>query len=156
MSEQKSNDVRQTCLNLITNTLVCQLTTIDSAGYPQTTAMYNLRCAQKYSSLVDLFKGQENDFMIYLSTGMQSPKMVRMKANPKVSVYFCAPDQLLGVMLGGEIEVITDQQLKNRIWQKDWTMYYPSGPEGPEYGIIKLVPKVVRGWSKSGPLEVKI
>lgn len=147
---------KQTCLDLITNTLVCQLTTIDSAGFPQTTAMYNLRYAKQFPSLADLFKGQDNDFVIYLSASMQSPKMARMKANPKVSIYFCAPDQLLGVMLGGEIEIITDQKLKNRIWQDDWTMYYPSGPEGPEYGIIKLVPKVVRGWSKSGPLVVKI
>jgi general stress protein 26 len=153
---QASNDVRQTCLNLITNTRVCQLTTIDSAGFPQTTAMYNLRCAKQYPSLVDLFKEEDNDFVIYLSTGMQSPKMARMRANPKVSVYFCAPEQLVGVMLGGEIKIITDQKLKNRIWQKGWTMYYPNGPEGPEYGIIKLVPTVVKGWSKSGPLEVKI
>ncbi len=153
---QVSEDVRQTCLSLTTNTFVCQLTTIDSAGFPHTNAMLNLRYAKQYPSLVDLFKGQDNDFVIYLSTGMQSPKMARMKSNPKVCVYFCDPDQVLGLMLGGEIEIITNQELKNRIWQKGWTMYYPNGPEGPEYGVIKLTPSIVKGWCKGRPLEVKI
>ena len=49
-------------------------------------------------------------------------------------MYFCDPDQIIGFMLGGEIEIVTDPQLKRRIWQDGWTMYYPNGPEGPEYG----------------------
>jgi general stress protein 26 len=153
---QVSNDVRQTCLSLITNTRVCQLTTIDSAGFPHTNAMNNLRYAKEYPSLVDLFKGQDNDFVLYLSTSMQSPKIARIRANPKVSVYFCDPNQIVGLMLGGVIEIITDQKLKNQIWQKGWTMYYPGGLEGPEYGVIKLVPSIVKGWNKGRPLEVKI
>jgi general stress protein 26 len=58
-------------------------------------------------------------------------------------------------MLGGQIEIITDQKLKNRIWQKGWTMYYPSGPEGPEYGVLKLTPSIVKGWCK-GTFEIKL
>lgn len=153
---QVSDDIKQTCLNLITNTFVCQLTTIDSDGFPHTGAMNNLRYAKEYPSLANLFDEKDNDFVLYLSTGMQSPKMARMMANPKVCVYFCDTNQLIGLMLGGEIEIITDQKLKNRIWQKGWTMYYPNGPEGPEYGVIKLAPSIVKGWDKNGPFEIKI
>jgi general stress protein 26/ketosteroid isomerase-like protein len=153
---QVSNDVKQTCLSLITNTFVCQLTTIDSAGFPHTSAMYNLRYAKEYPSLVNLYEEEDNDFVLYMSTSMQSPKMSRMKANPKVSVYFCDANQLVGLMLGGEIEIITNQELKNRIWQKGWTMYYPNGPEGPEYGVIKLVPSIAKGRGKNGPFEIKL
>jgi general stress protein 26 len=117
--------------------------------------MLNLRYAKEYPTLVDLYKGEDNDFVLYMSTGMQSPKIARIRANPKACVYFCDPNQILGLMLGGEIEIITDQKLKNQIWQKGWTMYYPSGPEGPEYGVIKLVPSMVKGWQK-GPFEIKI
>ncbi len=151
----RENDVKQTCLNLITNTFICQLTTIDSAGFPHTSAMLNLRYAKEYPSLVDLYRGEDNDFVIYMSTSMQSPKIARMRVNPKVCVYFCDTNQLIGLMLGGEIEVITDQKLKERIWQKGWTMYYPNGPEGPEYGVVKLVPSIVKGWC-NGPFEIKI
>jgi general stress protein 26 len=147
---QVSNDIRQTCLSLMTNTFVCQLTTIDSEGFPHTSAMNNLRYAREYPSLVSLYKQEDNDFVLYLSTNMQSPKVARMKANAKVSVYFGDSDRFVGLMLGGDIEIVTDQQLKNRIWQKGWTMYYPNGPEGPEYGIVKLVPRIIKGWCQTG------
>jgi general stress protein 26 len=153
---QVSDDVKQTCLSLMSNMPVCYLTTIDSEGFPHTNAMNNLRYARQYPSLVDLYKEENNDFVLYLSTSMLSPKMARMKANPKVSIYFCDANQLVGLMLGGEVEIITDQELKNRIWQKGWTMYYPNGPEGPEYGVIKLVPSIAKGRGKNGPFEVKI
>jgi general stress protein 26 len=153
---QVSNDVKQTCLNLITNTFICHLTTIDSAGFPHTSAMNNLRYAKEYPTLLSLYEEEDNDFVLYMSTSMQSPKMARMKANPKVCVYFCDANQLIGLMLGGEIEIITNQELKNRIWQKGWTMYYPNGPEGPEYGAVKLVPSIATGWGKNGPFEIKL
>jgi general stress protein 26 len=153
---QVSKDVKQTCLSLMSNMPVCHLTTIDSAGFPHTSAMNNLRYAKEYPSLVNLYEEEDNDFVLYMSTSMQSPKMTRMKANPKVSVYFCDANQLVGLMLGGEIEIITDQKLKNRIWQKGWTMYYPNGPEGPEYGVVKLAPSVVKGWCQNGPFEIKL
>lgn len=151
----EEKELKQTCLNLITNTFICELTTIDSAGFPHASAMLNLRYAKEYPTLVDLYKEEDNDFVIYMSTGMQSPKMARIRANPKACIYFCDTNQLVGVMLGGEIEIITDQKLKNRIWQKGWTMYYPKGPDDPTYGIIKLAPSIVKGWC-NGPFEIKI
>lgn len=150
-----SKDMKQTCLSLMSNIPVCHLTTIDSEGFPHTSAMNNLRYAKQYPSLVKIHEEDDNDFVLYLSTNMQSPKMSRMQTNPKVSVYFCIPDQILGFMLGGEIEIIKNQELKNRIWQKGWTMYYPNGPEGPEYGVIKLLPSVVKGWRQNGTFEIK-
>ena len=159
-TEQKTTspgqDIKDMCLELIQSTFACQLTTIDTQGLPYTTAMNNLRCAKEYPALVSLFEGQDNDFVLYLSTSMQSDKMARMQANPKVSAYFCESNSFLGVMLAGEIEIITDQGLKDRIWQEGWTMYYPNGPHGPEYGIIKLEPTLVRGWCRNQPFEFKL
>lgn len=153
---QVSKDVKQTSLNLINNMPVCHLTTIDSEGFPHTSAMNNLRYARQYHSLVEVHEEEDNDFVLYLSTSMQSPKMKRMQYNPKVSVYFCDANQFVGLMLGGEMEIVTDKALKNRIWQKGWTMYYPNGPEGPEYGVVKLVPSTVKGWCQNGPFSFEL
>jgi general stress protein 26 len=149
-----NDDIRSQCIDLITNTPVCELTTINAKGFPYTTAMNNLRDKNLYPDLVDLFDGQDNDFIIYMSTSNKSAKMTRILANPKVSVYFCNDVQHHGLMLGGEIEIISDQELKNKIWQKGWTMYYPNGPEGPEYGVIKLSPTIVKGWNCTGKFEL--
>ena len=149
-------DIRSQCMALMANSPSCELTTIDADGFPHTTAMNNLRNKNLYPDLVELFKGQDNDFIIYMSTANQSYKMTRMLANPKVSVYFCDAPRFHGLMLGGEIEIITDQRLKNKIWQKSWTMYYPNGPEGPEYGIIKLTPTIAKGWSCTGKFKLNL
>ena len=149
-------DVRRICLDMMTAARACYLTTMDADGFPQTTAMLNLRCAHDYPSLVPLYEEANNAFLLYLSTGMESGKMARMQANPKVSVYFCNPGRIVGLMLGGEIEIVTDQALKNRIWQEGWTMYYPNGPEGPEYGVIRLAPTLIKGWRVGQPFEIHL
>lgn len=154
--EPLDTDVKQTCLDLMTTAPACYLTTIDVDGFPQTTAMLNLRCAKQFPALVALHEESDNEFLLYLSTAAQSAKMARMQANPKVSAYFCDPDQIVGLMLGGTIESVTDQDLKNRVWQEGWTMYYPSGPEGPEYGVMRLAPTVVKGWFRNEPFELNL
>lgn len=148
-------DIRRTCIDLMAASPACCLTTIDPDGFPQTTAMNNLRCAREYPSLAPLYEEADNPFLLYMSTAMQSGKIARMQANPKVSVYFCDAGQIIGFMLGGEIEIVTDQALKNRIWQDGWTMYYPNGPQGPEYGVVRLAPTTVKGWCRNQPFELK-
>ena len=118
--------------------------------------MNNLRCVKNYPSLVPVHAECDNDLALYMSTSVNSPKMTRMQSNPKVCVYFCDPDQIIGLMLGGEIEIVTDPRLKNRIWQEGWTMYYPNGPEGPEYGVIKLAPATVKGWCRNTTFELEL
>ncbi|MBN1362254.1 MAG: pyridoxamine 5'-phosphate oxidase family protein [Sedimentisphaerales bacterium] len=145
LQTSERQDVRETSLHLIATVPVCGFTTLDADGYPHTTTMYNLRCAAEYPSLVDLHAAEDNDFCIYLATANQSAKMARLKANPKVSLYFSDADQFISLMLGGDIEVIEDQTVKDRVWQEGWTMYFPSGRQGPEYGVIKLAPSVVKG-----------
>lgn len=154
--KEPKQDVRESCLDLIAALPICHLTTVDEHGYPHTTAMLNLRCAKEYPGLVDLHAEDRNDFCVYMTTANRSPKMARLKGNPKVSLYFCDADQIIGLMLGGDIAVIEDQALKERIWQDGWTMYYPNGPQGPEYGVIKLAPKIAKGWCRNQPFEIQI
>jgi general stress protein 26 len=79
-----------------------------------------------------------------------------MMAEVRVSLYFCDADNIIGLMLGGDIEVIEDQPLKERIWRDGWTMYYPNGPQGPEYGVIKLAPRIAKGWCRNQPFEIEV
>lgn len=150
------SNAQRVCVDMMTASRACYLTTIDTDGFPQTTAMLNLRCAHDYPSLVPLYEEADNPFLLYMSTGMQSGKMARMQANSKVSVYFCDPGAIIGFMLGGEIEIVTDQALKHRIWQDGWTVYYPNGPEGLEYGVIRLAPTVVKGWRVGQPFQIQV
>lgn len=122
------------------------LTMIDSNGFPQTRAMLNLRNTKKYPELIDIFQQHKSDFLVYFTTNMSSPKIERIKKNPKVCVYYCKPEEWLGLMIAGTMKIVDDRDIKNELWQNNWTMYYPGGVEDPDYIILQLQPKFIKGY----------
>ena len=117
--------------------------------------MVNLRNKEQYSDLTSAFEEHQEDMLIYVTTGTSSDKFKQIKANPKVSVYFCNPQQIQGLMLTGEIEVVTDMDIKKQLWQDDWKIHYPGGPEGSEYNILCLKPSGVKFWSIPMPESIE-
>jgi len=59
-------------------------------------------------------------------------------------------------LLVGNAEEIDDLDLKKRIWQDEWKIHWPGGPEDPEFIILKLLPEWAKGWYKEGPFEFKL
>jgi general stress protein 26 len=46
-------------------------------------------------------------------------------------------------------------ELKNRIWQDEWKIYYPQGPSDPDYTILRLLPIKAKGWHKDRPFAFR-
>lgn len=122
----------------------CYLTTIDDLGFPQTRAMLNLRNSGLYPNLVPLFKKHNNDHLVYFTTNASSQKIIQIKNNPKVSVYYAKPIEWRGLMLGGTMEIVEEQAIKDALWQDSWTMYYPGGPTDDDYAILGLTPDILK------------
>ncbi len=120
------------------------LTTIGPDGYPNTRAMLNLRNAKKYPALVSFFKNHADDFLVYFTTNTSSAKVAQVKENRKASVYFCKPDEWRGLMVCGDLELVSDPGVKRELWQPEWTMYYPGGPDDADYAIMALRPVFVK------------
>jgi general stress protein 26 len=154
----EEKELKQKCLSLMQQAEAVYLSTVDSDGYPQTRAMVNLRNKQQYQDLEDIFAADEDDFLIYMTTDTASGKFKQIQANPKASVYFCDPKEIKGLLLVGEIEVVTDKDIKRKLWRDDWKIYYPSGPDGPEYTILALRPKQATCWfvPMPAPAELKL
>ncbi|MFX1243187.1 MAG: pyridoxamine 5'-phosphate oxidase family protein, partial [Promethearchaeota archaeon] len=92
----------------------------------------------------DFFNGLNNEFEIYISTNTSSSKTDHIKKNPKICVYYCDPEDFKGVMFGGEVEVIEDMKIKEKIWLDWWTRYYFKGLEDPDYTLLRLKPKTAQ------------
>jgi general stress protein 26 len=148
-------EMKQKCLKLMETADAAYFSTIDSDGFPQTGAMVNFRNKEQFSDLTSTFEGHEEDFLIYLTTDTASDQFKQIKANPKVSVYFCNPQQIQGLILTGEIEVVTDMDIKKQLWQDGWKVYFPGGVEGPEYNVLRLKPASLEFWSVPMPKPVK-
>jgi general stress protein 26 len=146
-------EVRKTSLELMESSKAAYLTTIDSEGYPITRAMFNLRNKEQFPELSEFFSEQDNEFVIYISTNTSSSKIDHIRKNPKISVYFCEPEDFKGIMLGGEAETIDDIEIKQKLWLDWWTKYYTKGLEDPDYTLLKLNPKTARFYYKLNKVQ---
>ncbi len=137
-------DAKRLSLALMETAEAAILTTIDPDGFPQTRAMFNLRRAHQFPGLASLFNKHKDDFLVYFTTNTSSPKTAQIKSNPRVSVYYHKPSEFRGLMLSGEMELVTDSREKESIWLPGWEMYYPGGVHDPDHTVLKLVPLIAK------------
>ena len=126
---------------LIENSLIAYLSTIDSDGFPITRALLNTRYSERYPEFSEFYDKLEDKYVVYFSTNTSSSKIDHIKENPKVAVYFCDTEEFKGVMLGGKIEIVDNMDIKREFWTDASIRYYPKGLEDPDYTILKFKPK---------------
>lgn len=103
------------------------LCSVDGDGYPNMKAMLKPR---KRNGLKEF----------YFSTNTSSMRIKQYRENPKASIYFYHKGLIkyVGVMLKGQMEVLTDQTSKDMIWKKGDTMFYKEGVTDPDYCVLKF------------------
>ncbi|MHC4751093.1 MAG: pyridoxamine 5'-phosphate oxidase family protein [Planctomycetota bacterium] len=153
----EEKEVKQACLKLMETVDVIYLSTIGSRGFPHTRIMSNLRNKKEYPALVEIFGHHKEDFLIYMVTSSSSAKMQQIRANPKVSVYLSVhssiPSEFHCLMLSGEIEEVSDKQLKKQLWGDGWEVFWPGGADDPEFTVLMLMPAFAKGGYKEAPFE---
>jgi general stress protein 26 len=126
------------CLKLMEGFSIVNFSTIDKNGFPSTRAMLNLRNKQAYPHLTALYELEANPLTVYLTTNTSSEKFGEIQQNGKACLYFCEARAFHGVLLQGTVEIVTDNDLRQKAWQKGWEMYYPQGDS--DYTLLRFVP----------------
>ena len=132
------------------------LSTIDPVKGPQIRAMLNLRCKKQYPELAFLYRSTKDRFLAFFTTNTSSSKIRQIKKQQQASVYYCIPGNWHGFMIGGMIEVVKDNKIKHAAWQKGWEMYYPKGSDDPDYTLLRLRPKYIKGWLSPQKFEIEL
>jgi general stress protein 26 len=143
----KKEEIMEFAIQLINTTKVAYFTTV-SDGVPYTRALENLRNEKKFPKASKMFAKHRDDLLIYFSTNTSSTKVKQIQKNPAVSAYYCKPTEYIGVMLGGIIKIITDQKIKEGLWEEGWERYYPEGIEDEDYTVLQLLTNHIRGWNR--------
>ena len=156
----EEKEIKNACMNLMETTDVMYVSTISNDGFPYTRIMSNLRYKKEYPEFIEIFEQHKEDFLVYIVTSSSSEKMKQIRANQKVSVHFSfyssVPTEFHFLMLGGEIEEVTDKQFKKQLWKDGWEMFWPGGADDPEFTVLKLMPAFARGGYKGKPFEFKL
>lgn len=121
MTETMKNEIS----TLVENSKIAYVSSLDENGYPNTKAMFALQ--------------HDNLFTHYFSTNFSSRRTQQFLKNPKACVYFCDENQFMGVMLVGELQVMTDLAHKTMLWRDGFEMYYSDGVDTEDYCVYKFV-----------------
>lgn len=117
---------QQTIGNLIDKQNVAYISSIDQDGFPNTKAMLPPRI-------------REGIRVFYFTTNTSSMRVLQYQNNKKACIYFSDKRFFRGVMLIGEMEVLTEAKYKEMIWQETDTMYYPKGVKDEDYCVLRFI-----------------
>ncbi len=106
---------------------VCFISSIDDENCPNIKAMLKPR---KRKGLKEF----------YFSTNTSSMRVNQYKKNSNASIYYYHKGLIkyVGVMLKGKMEVLTDQETKNMIWEKGDIIFYKKGVTDTDYCVLKF------------------
>ena len=150
--------MRKIAEELLTDTPVGFLTTIDEKGFPHIRAIENLRKKEKFPHASKVLGKYDNDiFNVYISTNTSSKKIKHIKENNnKISLYYCKPEEYKGIMLQGYADIVDDLELKEELWEDGWEKYYSKGFTDPDFTILRLKAIYLKTWYNSRIDEFKL
>ena len=96
---------------------VVVLTSVNKEGYPRPVPMSMVKSADIST--------------VWMSTGSDYMKTEDFRKNPKGGLCFYAQGN--SVCMTGDVEVITDQNVKQELWQDWFINHFPGGPTDPNY-----------------------
>jgi general stress protein 26 len=123
----KKDEFMKKALELVENSNIAMVGSIDIDGYPNIKAMLNLET--------------EGIKTIFFSTNTSSKGVSLFMKNPKACVYYMDPVQFKGLMLVGEMKVLSDPESKQRLWREGFEKYYPLGVTDPDYSVFQFTAK---------------
>lgn len=142
---------REAVFKLMDESDAVYLATVDGTA-PHIRALVNLRRRDLYPGASEFCRKQGST--VYFTTSAASAKVRELRANPAAAVYYCDPAKTHGVSLSGRMEILTDPELKRALWSEDWRIYWPAGPDDPDYVVLRMKPERAEGWWGATPLVI--
>lgn len=93
-------------------------------GYPNIKAMFKIEA--------------EGIHTLWFSTNTSSKRVTQLRENPRACIYIADHNSVRGLMLTGEIEILTDMDSRQRLWKDGCEIYYPQGVSDPDYSVLRF------------------
>ncbi len=99
------------------------LASVNEDGYPRPVSMAKV-CSQGYTE-------------IWTTTGSGSEKVADFKRNKKAGLCYSAYGD--SVALRGTVQVVTDDNIRQKMWQEWFIHHFPAGPTDPDYVLLHFL-----------------
>ena len=89
----------------------------------------------------------------YLVTDINSLKVDEISANPHALLTFQSARKFASVR--GELTVLRDRQLIEKMWKESWKIWFPDGKSDPNIALLKFTPHDGEYWDNTGVQGLK-
>jgi general stress protein 26 len=89
----------------------------------------------------------------YLVSDIHSLKIDEISANPHALLTFQSARQFASVR--GELTVVSDRQLIEKLWKDSWKVWFPNGKSDPKIALLKFTPHEGEYWDNAGMQGLK-
>lgn len=90
--------------------------------------------------VVQHFKPEDDSLVMWFGTSTTSRKANDIRRDHRVSVAVQHDPEIAYVVLHGTGEIMTDVALRQRYWLKEWVPFFPAGPTGDDFIVIRFEP----------------
>lgn len=113
--------------DMITATSYCFLITLSEAGQIEARMMQHFAPDEK--------------LVIWFGSSPKSRKVRMLQHHDQAVVAVGASTEPAYVTLYGSASIEEDISLRQRYWREDWLVFFPDGPAGANYVLIRFVPQ---------------
>lgn len=82
----------------------------------------------------------EDDFTVWMATKASTRKMAQVRRDPRVTLYYQAPNGAGYVTLFGRAAIVTDAAEKAARWKEAWAPLYDDRNRGDDYTLVRVTP----------------
>lgn len=107
-------------------TRYCFLVTLDDLGQPQARVM-------------DAFD-PEADMTVWMATDPKTRKVRQLRHDPRATLAYDLGGGRGYVTLIGRVQLVDDEEERRAHWKSGWEAFYPEGPTGADYLLLKFTP----------------
>ena len=119
----------------------CALVTLDASGAPQARAM------QPFPP--------EKDLTVWLATNARTRKVEQIRKDPRVTLFYLAPDHSGYVTLLGRAAIVDEPAEKAKRWMPSWEAFYDDANRGSDYVLLRVTPSRVEVVSAAHGIAVE-
>ncbi len=126
MSTMRAEEILDIAKATIEAAKYCHLITLSGSGHA-------------HSRVMQAF-GPEEDLTFWFGASPRSRKVREMRANCCATLAFLHAPEAAYVSVHGEATIEEDLELREKYWRELFWQFWPDGPAGDDYVVIRFVP----------------
>ena len=136
-------EIKLRSLEVVKKSTTSFIGSVSKTGFPDIKAMLPPR---EINGLKEMF----------FTTNTSSMRVEQFRENPKASLYFYNEKLFMGILLEGNMEVMTDKDTKKRIWRDGDTLYYKKGVDDDDYCVLHFTAESGRFYENFSSVSFEI